>query len=286
MEYKVYKNKIVMQNSSEFDIKHILECGQVFRYKVVESGYEVYALEHKARVYCQKDTTTIFCDDTTFFQKYFDFDTDYAKIKSELRDTEILENALELGSGIRILRQDPLEIIISFIISANNNIPRIKKSLERLCERYGVKKGEYYAFPTLQKLKKVPEAFFLEIGCGYRAPYLVKTIQMLSEKFIQSLYSMDIIEARKELIKLSGVGGKVADCILLFGYYRTNVFPCDTWIKKVYVQHFNGDCKLPAGKISEYFVSLYGNNAGFAQQYLYYYKRLKEKKKVKEIKNG
>ncbi len=279
MKYKISKQKIEVQNGPDFNIQDILECGQVFRYKVVDSGYEVYALSHKASISCQKDTTIILCDDEKFFEKYFDFSTEYDRIKTELKGEELLDKAITEGTGIRILRQDPLETIISFIISANNNIPRIKKILEKICENYGSKKVGYYAFPTLQQLKEIPQEFFSKIGCGYRAPYLFKTIQMLNKDFpLQQLYDMNTADAKKELIKLYGVGGKVADCIMLYGYHKTNVFPCDTWIKKVYVEHFGGNEKLSAEKISEYFVSLYGNNAGFAQQYLYYYKRLKEKK--------
>lgn len=278
MKYKIFKDKIEVQYSPDFNIEDILECGQVFRYKVVDNGYEVYALNHKASICCHKDRTIIFCDDTNFFKKYFDFDANYDTIKTELKGEELLDRAIDAGCGIRILRQDPVETIISFIISANNNIPRIKKILEKICEGYGCKMDGYYAFPTLKQLSTIPQEFFYEIGCGYRAPYLFKTIQMLSESFdLEEIGKMPIAEARKKLTTLHGVGGKVADCILLYGYHRTDVFPCDTWIKKVYVQCYNGNEKLSAEKISEYFVSLYGNNAGFAQQYLYYYKRLKEK---------
>lgn len=278
MKYKIFEDRIEVEASQDFNIEDTLECGQVFRYKVVDNGYEVYALNHKASVCCQKGVTTIFCDDTKFFKKYFDFDINYGTIKTELRGEELLDKAIAVGEGIRILRQDPLETIISFIISANNNIPRIKKILEKICEGYGSKMDGYYAFPTLEQLATIPQEFFSKIGCGYRAPYLFKTIQMLSNGFpINEIGNMSLADARKNLKTLYGVGGKVADCILLYGYHRTDVFPCDTWIKKVYVQCYGGDERLSAEKISEYFVSLYGNNAGFAQQYLYYYKRLKEK---------
>ena len=278
MRYRIFKDKIEVEETPDFNIEDTLECGQVFRYKVADNGYEVYALNHKAKICCQKGGATIFCDDPKFFEKYFDFDTNYGTIKTELKGEDLLDRAIAAGSGIRILRQDPVETIISFIISANNNIPRIKKILERICEGYGSKMDGYYAFPTIEQLSTIPQELFSEIGCGYRAPYLFKTIKMLSEGFpLEEIGNMPIVEARKKLTTLYGVGGKVADCILLYGYHRTDVFPCDTWIKKVYVQCYNGNEKLSAEKISEYFVSLYGNNAGFAQQYLYYYKRLKEK---------
>jgi N-glycosylase/DNA lyase len=181
-----------------------------------------------------------------------------------------MKEAVKFGSGIRILRGNPLEMIISFIISQNNNIPRIKGIIEKICESYGTNMGDYYAFPTLQQLKTIPLEFFKSIGCGYRDKYLYQTIQMLNNDVcIEEVSNMTTSIAREELMKLLGVGRKVADCILLFGFRKTDVFPTDTWVVKCYNSIYQTNEKN-AIKISEHFAKLFGDLAGFAQQYLFY----------------
>ena len=178
----------------------------------------------------------------------------------------MMRTAVRYGYGIRILRQDIVETIISFIISANNNIPRIQGILNRIAPN-----GK---FPTLSELSKITEEEFKQMGSGYRAPYLVKSIKTLAENKInlsvpQTLNGYD---ANKYLCEnLVGVGPKVADCILLFGYHKMDVFPVDTWVKKIYQDLF-GD--MPSPKIiRQKLIDLYGENAGYAQQYLFYNKR-------------
>jgi len=271
MKYEILSDGIFIPTTPDFDIRHTLECGQVFRFKPRDFGYSIYSMEHKADVYCQKDGTKIICKNKNYFINYLDLDTNYAIIKSEL-DKFNLSEAIKYGAGIHILKQNPLETIISFIISANNNIPRIKKTIEKLCEGYGTKYDDYYAFPTLQQLSGVPLSFFREIGCGYRAEYLIDTIKKLKDCNFQQIKEMDTNQARKKLMELKGVGRKVADCILLFGFYKTDVFPTDTWITKVYSDEF-GDNKLSAIKISEYYAEKFKNLSGYAQQYMFYAKR-------------
>lgn len=271
MKYEILDDGIYIPASEDFNIKHILECGQVFRFKSTPFGYTVYSLEHKADVYCQKDGTKIVCKNQNYFVNYFDLNTNYAIIKSQL-DKENLSDAISYGAGIRILKQSPLETIISFIISANNNIPRIKKTIERLCEGYGTKYEDYYAFPTINQLSKVSKEFLKEIGCGYRTDYLIDTISKLQNFNFEEIKHLDTNKARQILIDLKGVGRKVADCILLFGFYKTDVFPTDTWITKVYADEF-GDNKLTPIKISEYYAKKFGELSGYAQQYMFYAKR-------------
>ena len=255
-----------------FDVKETLECGQVFRFKVRDFGYTIYSSDHKADIYCQ-NTTKIFTKDKKYFIKYFDFLTDYDKIKSSLSVYPMLKSAINYGSGIRILHNDPLEMIISFIISQNNNIPRIKGIIEKICENYGSKIDDYYAFPTLEQLKSIPLEFFTSIKCGYRDKYLYESIAMLNESvFLDDIARMNTDDARLELMKLKGVGRKVADCILLFGYHKTDVFPTDTWIVQAYNQIY-GDNKKDAVAISKKFVEIFGELSGYAQQYMYYHMR-------------
>ncbi len=276
LEYIVKNNEIFIPTSPDFNAKQTLECGQVFRFKQTAFGYEVYSLNHKATLICQKDGTKIVCDDVKYFINYFDLLTDYAKIKQELNGNAFVKNAISFGEGIRILRQDPIETIISFLISQNNNIPRIKKIIETICECYGEKCDGYFAFPTLQKLSTIPKQFFTDIKCGYRDEYLFSSIQKLASGFnIQTIKTMPSEQANKYLTELKGVGNKVADCILLYGFYKTDVFPTDTWIKKVY-SDFNPSAKnKQAVQIRNEFVKTYGNLSGYAQQYLFYSKREK-----------
>ncbi len=261
---------ILIEDLDDFNVKHTLECGQVFRYKVRDFGYTVYTSDQKADIYCQNDSIKIFTNNKKYFMNYFDFCTNYAKIKSSLEANPIMKDSVKFGSGIRILRGDPLEMIISFIISQNNNIPRIKGIIEKICEGYGENKGDYYAFPNLQQLKSIPLEFLKKIKCGYRDKYLYDTIQMLGNIIeIDKISNMSTDEAREELMKLKGVGRKVADCILLFGFRKTDVFPTDTWVVKCYNSIYQTN-EQNAIKISKHFTALFGEYAGFAQQYLFY----------------
>ena len=278
MIYTVDENKIIVSDTNQFNAQHILECGQVFRYNKTDNGYEVFSQNHKAVIQDVAGKTVINCDDLNYFINYFDLNTNYDKIKINLICDKITEKAVKFGYGIRILKQDPLETIIGFIISANNNIPRIRKTLELLCKSYGTKMEDYYAFPTLKQLNEIPLSFFRTIGCGYRDKYLFETIKAINNGFdINVVYSMNSYEANKYLQKLLGIGVKVADCILLFAYGKTDVFPADTWIKKLYCDYNNlknTDTKdIKTQIVKEYFENYFGKYSGYAQQYLYYYKR-------------
>jgi len=273
MKINEFDEYIEIIDADSFDVKQTLECGQVFRYKVRDFGYTIYSLNHKADIYCQNDTIKIYTKDKKYFINYFDFSTNYDRIKSSLSVYPILETAINYGSGIRILNNSPLEMIIEFIISQNNNIPRIKTIIEKICTAYGDNMGDYYSFPTLEKLKEIPLEFFKEIKCGYRDKYLFDSIAMINEVIdIDKINDMPTEDARKELMKLKGVGRKVADCILLFGYHRTDVFPTDTWVVQAYNHIYNKNEK-DAVAISKFFVKQFGELSGYAQQYLYYYMR-------------
>ena len=280
VNYKKIEGGIRILDSNEFNIKHILECGQIFRYEKTDFGYKIYAKNQKIEVCCQKSTTNIFCKDLNFVENYFDLSNDYAKIMHELSDESYLKRAISFGNGIRILNSDPLEMIISFIISANNNIPRIKKILKNLCFLYGTKYDDFYAFPTLTQLSRITEEEFKLIGCGYRASYLKDAIQGLLNFDFEFLKTLSTVDLRNELMKLKGVGRKVADCILLFGFHRTDVFPTDTWIVKVFneISGLDGS-KANAKNISEWFVSKFKSLSGYAQQYLYYERLFRDKEK-------
>ncbi len=256
-----------------FDLTATLECGQVFRFTRDEDCCVIKAGRHIARVYELEDSYRVVCDDKDFFWRYFDFDTDYALVQSKVSDEAQVAEAIEFGKGIHILRQDPAETIFSFLISQNNNIPRIKSIIERLSDGLGEDMGDYRAFPTVEAMAGAGKAYFLSIGAGYRADYLDKTANALLEADLDEWAALDTDSLRARLMSLHGVGRKVADCILLFGFSRFDVFPVDTWIKKVFESAYPG---MPADKMSVLLVEKYGKYAGFVQQWLFYYKREKK----------
>lgn len=216
---------------------------------------------------------TIETVDTDYFVKYFDLNRDYGEIKRRLLGFPCMKEAIGYGYGVRILNQDPTEMIISFIISANNNIPRIQGIIERMCRTSGVPIGEEgFAFPTLEDLSRRDREYFTSIGAGYRADYLVKSVDALYHGFADDVEGLDTPSARKKLMQLTGVGRKVADCILLFGYHREDVFPVDTWIEKVYLRLFGESRASPARKADE-LAEYFGDLSGYAQQYLFYHAR-------------
>ena len=265
------ENYIEIIDLNDFDIAHILECGQIFRYKKTDFGYTIYAKDQQIEVYCQKGGVKIFAQNLDFVKKYFDLHNNYANIKADLRKRNLSDSAILYGHGIRILNQDPWEMLISFIISANNNIPRIKGILAKLCEKVGTNMGGYYAFPTLNQMISLTESDYRDLGCGYRSNYLYHTVQAINNGFdLDEIYNLDTKSARTKLMSLKGVGRKVAECILLFAYHKTDVFPTDTWIVKVYKDMFGED--KSAIFVSEYFTKLFDVNSGYAQQYLFYEK--------------
>lgn len=274
MIYTIDKNCITINNTESFNIAHILECGQVFNYKKKEDCYEVYSKNKMAKIYEVNGKYKILTDDPTYFVNFFDLNTNYEEIKNYLLNKyPFLKEAINFGYGIRILNQDTLEMIISFIMSANNNIPRIKKSISLLCEKYGTKMQGYYSFPSLKQLSKITKEEFEQIGLGYRSEQLVKTIKLLQNYDLDKLKNMQESELIEELLKFSGVGPKVADCIMLFGLGNKNVFPVDTWIEKVYNKYFAKEKQENRKIIRQNLTKEFKEYSGYAQQYLFYYER-------------
>ena len=256
-----------------FNVQDTLECGQIFRYKQLdENTYGVFSQDKYAELTTTESGVEVRTDDGEYFRHFLDLDADYsAKVREISAMSPLLQQACEAGKGIHILNQDLVEMIFSFIISANNNIKRIQVIVERLCEGLGAKTKYGYAFPTVEALANAPIEYYSSIGAGYRNKYLKNTAEKLLRYDIQSLRTMDSVSARTELLKFPGIGPKVADCILLFGMHRGDVFPVDTWIKKVYHMYFEQGHK--DSDISAYFCSLFGENAGLCQQYLFYFQR-------------
>ncbi len=268
--------------TNDFDLKNTFDNGQCFRFAPYKAGYLGVALGEV--IYLEKCGGVIVVDGvdkSTFdkkFNDYFDLERDYEKIADSFYYEENLRNAISYGHGMKILRQEPWETLISFLISQNNNIERIKAIVDRICVSYGkeiIYDGTvFHAFPTPEELKDVISEDYKKFGCGYRAPYLEKAVRdMLDNKIdFDFLASCGYFRAKEELMKLYGVGPKVADCICLFGLNYLDAFPVDTWIKKVMETLF---LKRTASnrEIWEFSQSAFGEYAGIAQQYLFYYAR-------------
>ena len=281
MEYEI--------ESDTFELADIFECGQCFRWNKEENGSYTGVFHNNVLNVEKKGNKIIFkgiCEGNIekICTDYFDLDRDYTKIKEELsKIDDNLKRSVEYGKGIRILNQDLWETIISFIISANNNIPRIKGIIERLSKAYGKKivynNKEYYTFPTPEELRNVTVADFRNLGLGFRDIRLYETTHMILDKEVdlKKLEKLPTKLAREELLRLSGVGPKVADCILLFSTLkRFDVFPIDVWVRRVmnelYIKN-EDENKVTKKEIQKLADEKFGDLQGLAQQYLFYWKR-------------
>lgn len=270
-----------------FNVKDTLSCGQVFRFKEDGSGaFLVCTADRIAKCYNDNGSAIIECEDgdEEYFKNYFDLARDYSAIVRRAEDSgyDILKTSAEFGKGVRILNQDKVEMLFSFIVSQNNNIPRIKGIIEKLCALSGELKtgafGEYRAFPSAKKLAALTEEELKGAGLGYRAAYIKRLAESMdSGAFdVESFSHLSTAELKKSLLSIYGVGEKVADCVSLFGFHRSDAFPVDTWIEKVYREDFKG-VLTGRDKITAFFVDTFKEDSGYFQQYLFYYKRSSEK---------
>ena len=285
MEEQIY----IIKDVKSFEPKHIFECGQCFRWNLEEdSSYTGVVGENVLNVKKENNNITIkgLCSGNikTICEEYFDLNTNYEDIKLKLSKVDNNMNvSIEYGDGIRILKQDPWEALISFIISANNNIPRIKGIIEKISKKYGRKikwnEKEYYTFPTPSELSNASIKDLRELGLGFRDLRVFETTKMINNKEIE----LDLLEKvedvnslREQLLKFPGVGPKVADCIMLFSMKKYEVFPIDVWVKRVMIELYFADSskREPNNKkILEFAKEKFGNLAGLAQQYLFFWRR-------------
>ncbi len=282
---------IIMQNSttavisgvSDFDLAHTFECGQCFRWTREDDLSFVGVAYGKAVKMClDKDTLTIYntclSDVENIWLDYLDLKRDYKEIKKLYENDKYLAEAIKFGHGIHILNQDIFECLISFIISSQNQIPRIKKIVHKLCLMYGKKINldgkDLYTFPTLDDMKNASLKDLEALRAGYRASYIIDAIEKLSsgEVCLEKIKNMPYQEAKKALMKIKGVGPKVADCVLLFSAGKTESFPIDVWVERT-MRSLYLDEKATKKMIEEESARLFGKYAGFAQQYLFYYAR-------------
>lgn len=276
MIYKLEDNVIKVLDKTQFNPEHILECGQVFRYgKDEKNNYYVISKDNKATIIDCNSHYEIISNNPSYFVNYFDLNTDYNEIKTKLKKNKILSPMIDFGYGIRILKADPLEMIFSFTISQNNNIKRIKQIIERLCEIGSKNQDNYNNFPSINSLYNSPLEFYETLGAGYRAKFLKELSISLKDTNLEEIKKLSTDEIYNFLINLKGIGPKVASCILLFGFGRTEKFPVDTWIEQVYYNHFSSE-KRNRPQIQSYFENEFGKFSGIAQQYLFFYEREKK----------
>ncbi len=271
MEYKITERGAEIKLNDVFNLKNTFDCGQCFRwtenndgsYSGIVKGKYVRVLSDNCNIIIEGTNEEDFHN---IWKSYFDLDNDYNEIRKEISELcPKLVCALESMDGIRILAQEPWEALCSFIISQNNNIPRIKGIVTRLCEGFGEKGENGYSFPSAERIAQCSTEELAPLRAGFRAAYISDAARKISERKIvlEDMYTMPMDECRKKLMEIKGVGPKVAECTLLYGLHRLDAFPVDVWMKKALSTLFSG---LRAEELGRY--------AGVAQQYIFHYSRL------------
>jgi len=266
-------DKIHLCSAKELDIVKTFECGQCFRWNAQEDGSYIGVVGEMAARLEDLDgevyITQSGLPNIAAWQEYFDMSLDYALVGASFNVGEYLRRCAEFGAGIRILRQDKWEALCSFIISQCNNIPRIKKIVETLCERFGNEisfEGKtLYTFPSAARIAQLTPEDLAPLHSGYRAAYIIDAAKKIAagEIDLDKLARQDTAKARAALMSISGVGAKVANCAVLFGLHHMHAFPVDVWIKRALTEHFP----------KNFDPATLGDYAGLAQQYIFYYAR-------------
>jgi len=289
-------NCIIIEETRNFNIEQILECGQCFHFeKICDNEYAIAAKSRLLHIKQEGASVTFYnTDEETYreiWRDYFDMDMDYGGIIKTIVENEKnyldlhghreseLRKAVEEKGGVRILNQDFFETLISFIISQNKQIPHIKQIVAALSKRYGTYLGEvngndYYSFPDAETLAAVTDEEMRACRVGFRAPYILDASRKVASGLIseERLRAADPAEAKRELLTIKGVGEKIADCVLLFGLGKRSAFPVDVWIKRI-MNELYFDHEASNVEIMSLAKELYGEYGGYAQQYLFYYGR-------------
>ena len=266
-DFFVQNNDLILRQS-DLDLDQTLDCGQAFRWvRVSKDCYHGFFLGHELTISEEPEQGVFRLHGVSedefrnIWFDYFDLGTDYGEIKERLSEDKTLSEAVRHFGGTRILRQDPWETVSSFIISQNNNIPRIKLIISRLCEHYG-------GYPSFEAMKDETVESLAYLRSGFRAKYIVDAVSRFNsgELSPETIGTLATADARTELMKIKGVGPKVADCALLFGFHKLDAFPVDVWVKRVMAQYYPEglpDCTKGI--------------EGVAQQYLFQYIRAEAK---------
>lgn len=297
MKIKENENSIIIEEIEHFDLKQTLECGQCFRYEnISDQEYIVIARNHMLHIK-QEDNRLYLFNSTmeevqTIWLDYFDLNRDYGTIKKWLNDKDNrIGEAIEQKSGVRILNQEFFEMLITFIISQNKQIPHIMQIVARISERYGEYIGEwngkrYYSFPTPEALSKATEQDFVDMKAGFRAKYLVDACRRVVNQELREneLRQMDYEKALEKIQIVNGIGEKVGNCVLLFGLGRREAFPIDVWMVRI-MERLYFDKPVKKEEMQSFAKEHFGEYGGYAQQYLFYFARDNHVKKEKESKS-
>ncbi|GAB6117034.1 DNA glycosylase [Thermoanaerobacter brockii subsp. lactiethylicus] len=296
MKYSVEEKgtKVIVRGIEDFNLKETFECGQCFRWNEEEDGsYTGIAYDRVINVKLEEDMLIIDNTDLNDFYDiwfdYFDLGRDYKQIKENLSRDPILKEAIQYGQGIRILRQDTWETLVSFIISQNNRIPQIKKVIENLASSFGEPieyKGKiYYTFPKAEELVMFDVETIAKTKCGFRAKYILDAASKVfsGEIDLLKLFEYSTNDIKDILMNINGVGPKVADCVILYSIGRYDTFPTDVWIKRI-VEYLYLKREGTPLEIQLFAIDKFGDLSGFAQQYLFYYGREMGKKIFNERK--
>lgn len=275
------RNELILKVEC-FNLKYTLECGQCFRWKKINDFEYIGVIKDRVVKIKQINDELIVSSNNNddlenVVRNYFDLDTDYQFIEDTIsKIDEKIKCAVKNTTGIRILNQDFFETLMSYIISANNNIPRISKSVDLISEKYGkeviFEDKSYYLFPTFDQLENVTEEEFRKCGVGFRARYLKQAVEdVLNNNIdIDNITCMDTEKIKERLLNLMGVGPKVADCILLFACNKKEVFPVDVWVERIMTNLYFDNIKTNKKEILEYANKNFGTYAGIIQQHLFY----------------
>ena len=278
MEIKKDGHNLIVYNQDCINLDYTLDCGQSFRWEKEENVWYAVVYRKKIRIE-QKDKSTLVFYNTTedefenLWKNYFDLERDYSAIISRFADDRYLKEASEKYYGIRVLNQEPWEALCSFIISQNNNIPRIKGIIKRLCESFGDDLGDgFFTFPSAEKLSSLTVDDLSPLRAGFRAKYIIDAAKKVTSGEINfdKILQNDISFGRESLMKICGVGPKVAECCLLYGMKKSDAFPVDVWVKRIMSELYeNGlpECAYP--------------EIGIAQQYLFHWRRNPDNKLTK-----
>lgn len=275
-----------MKIKSDINLYDTLMSGQAFRINIEDDeSFTIIISDRILNIKQENDYLIVNSnneEDLELVTRYYlDLDRDYEVLNKELSKNEILKRDINLCKGYKVLKQDKFEMYISYIISQNNNVKRISGSINKISERYGKKvkynNKEYYLFPTFEELKNITIEELRECGVGFRDSYIINALNKLKENpfFLEELDMLPTDEAIKELMKIKGIGLKVASCILMFGYSRFDTFPVDTWVKKYVSENFKikDDIKI----ISKFMKDNFKENSGLAVQYFYHINRNKNR---------
>jgi N-glycosylase/DNA lyase len=263
-------------HTRDFNLYFTLSCGQVFRW---EKNDWWTGVVNGAVIRAKQEGTELIVDsslDRKFIRDYFRLDDDMGKIYASINRDEKIASLLQKYRGLRLVHQDPWECLVSYICSSNNTIRNIKNSIRRMCECFGSEIEEgYYSFPTPEALAEIELRDLEQCRLGFRAPRVLKIASMITKKEfdLYGIKDMPSGEGRKELLKIEGVGNKIADCVLLFAFGKLGAFPVDTHIEQImerlYGDKFKGSGSKKREEIAEFARRYFGEYCGYAQEYLY-----------------